>query len=277
MPPPSLSTASTKQRATVCRALLFACALLLLPLVPPCLAAPADDPAPPAFAPIVSDFTAVRIDLDAREVQPFLKLWRDVMNRHVPEKAFGNSISALTPPVLAQWGNLAKLMPAWTAEKKLQNINGFFNRWDSKSDRANYEVEEYWASPEEFLEKGGDCEDFAIIKYLALRYFGWPEQDLWLLLLRENKSGEHHAALAAKTGEKIFILDNLSRPVYLLIPEKQYLRNFTPLYGINGLGMWMLTTAPPGAGQQTPSADNGTDRGGTGRMKQPLPQEGDLP
>jgi predicted transglutaminase-like cysteine proteinase len=140
-------------------------------------------------------------------------------------------------------------MPSWTSPEKLQYINGFFNRWESKSDLENYGVEEYWASPEEFLEKGGgDCEDFAIIKYLALRYFGWPEQDLWLLLGLKKTVGEFHAVLAARTGEKLFILDNLSKPVYLLIPEKQYIQNFIPQYAINELGIWEFSESLPAAG-----------------------------
>lgn len=148
-------------------------------------------------------------------------------------------------------------MPSWTAEKKLQNINGFFNCRESKTDQENYGVEEYWACPEEFLEKGGDCEDFAIAKYLALRYFGWPEQDLWILLVRESKTGKHHAVLAARTGEKTFILDNLSRPVYLLIPDKQYLRTVTPLYAVNSLGAWALVKALSGGRSELPAGNAG--------------------
>lgn len=236
------------------------CACALLPFLPasPCLAAHATNVPPPengslspgndipAQAPALSGFTAVRVSRETNEAQHIIALWQDVLSRHIPEKAFGNDTGILSPPVLTQWKNLSKLMPVWTSEKKLQNINGFFNRWDSKSDQDNYATEEYWATPEEFLEKGGDCEDFAIAKYLALRGFGWPERDLWLLLLTENKSGEHHAALAAKTGEKTFILDNLSRPVYLLIPEKHYVQNFTPLHAINGLGVWKLSRPPSG-------------------------------
>jgi predicted transglutaminase-like cysteine proteinase len=196
--------------------------------------------APPA--PVLSAFTAVPPGPGTPKIQIFQELWATVLTRHAPEKAFGNDIQTMPTPVFAQWKNLSRRMSFWTAVEKLQNINGFFNRWDSKSDFDNYGVEEYWATPEEFLEKGGgDCDDFAIIKYLALRYFGWPEQDLWLLLGKENKTGRLHAVLAARAGEKMFILDNLSRPAYLLIPEKQYMQNFIPLYAINELGVWVFT------------------------------------
>ena len=236
------------------RVLLLLCAALLLAALQPAPFCPASGPETdtPPRVPCLTGFTAVRVGGEAKEIQKFQNDWATMASRHSPEKAFGKHITAMTAPVLAQWNNLSKLMPSWTPEKKLQNINGFFNRWDSKDDQSNYGTEEYWASPEEFLENGGDCEDYAIIKYMALRYFGWPEEDLWLLLAKDKKTGEHHAALAARTGEKIFILDNLSRPVYLLIPEAQYVRNFIPLYAINDRGAWMMVS--PGNG--TPSAED---------------------
>lgn len=211
-------------------------------------ASPAINNASPQ-GPTLTGFIAVQID-KAEGVGVPLQYWQGIMERHDPEKAFGVHITALSTPVLQQWKNLAKRMPTWTSEQKLQYINGFFNRWDSKSDYDNYAVEEFWASPEEFLENGGDCEDYSIIKYLALRYFGWPEENLWILLLKENKTGNAHAALAAKTGEKTFILDNLSRPVYLLIPEAQYLQTFTPVYALNHCGAWVLTRPVPGGNNE---------------------------
>jgi predicted transglutaminase-like cysteine proteinase len=230
--------------------LTFPCAcLLLLSAAFPCLSAPQDAASHPAIsspssapAPALSDFAAVSPGPDIQEMLALQKLWMAALARHAPEKAFGNEIQAMPSPVLTQWKNLSKRMLSWTAVEKLQNINGFFNRWESKNDSDNYGVEEYWAIPEEFLDKGGgDCEDFTIIKYLALRYFGWPEQELWILLGKDNKTGRHHAVLAARTGEKTFILDNLSRPAYLLIPEKQYMQNFTPHYAMNELDAWTLT------------------------------------
>ena len=224
----------------------------MLPAAVPCFGAPqaagVEVSAPP---PAFSAFHAVRPTPDLRELQELQAVWADILARHDPEKAFGNAVQAMPPPVLAQWRNLSRRMPAWTATEKLQNINGFFNRWPSKSDLENYGVEEYWALPEEFLEKGGgDCEDYAIIKFLALRYFGWPKQDIWLVLGKENKNKRGHAVLAARAGERLFILDNLSRPAHLLIPEEQYMRNFTPLYAMNELGAWVFEK--PGA---KPSAD----------------------
>lgn len=88
-----------------------------------------------------------------------------------------------------QWKNISSQMPSMPPDKKLRVINGFFNSWPSRNDQTNYGKKEYWASPEEFFKKGsGDCEDYAIIKYFALRYFSWPAEDLWLVLVTEKKN-----------------------------------------------------------------------------------------
>ena len=58
---------------------------------------------------------------------------------------------------------------------KLEKINDFFNDIKYASDQTVYGTSDYWANPYEFLAKDkGDCEDYAIAKYLALEYLGVP-------------------------------------------------------------------------------------------------------
>ncbi len=167
--------------------------------------------------------------------------WRGMLARHNPSQVFSPTISPLPGPILTQWKNVSARMPAMAPVEKLRIINGFFNNWSSLTDSANYGQEEYWAAPEEFLAKGGgDCEDYALIKYLALRYFNWPAKDLWIVFLRDRINNGNHAVLAARADGRVFILDNLSRPAYLLIPEKQYAKQVTPLYALNELGLWVF-------------------------------------
>ena len=168
--------------------------------------------------------------------------WDGMMARHDPEVAFGTKQTSLPAPIRKQWNTLCAKAPKLVWTERLQFVNAFFNNWDSVDDSKNYGQEEYWATAEEFLEKGGgDCEDFALAKYLALRRFGWPEQDMWLLLLQERGKDAHHAVLAVRKGDRIFILDNLSRPAYLLIPESTLVKGYVPMYAINALGLWKFT------------------------------------
>lgn len=204
--------------------------------------APPESPACPL---VLSGYSPVCMGPNLPEVQHIRDAWESVLVRHDPETVYGSRISLLTPPVLQQWRNLAAMMPKLAPQQKLQYINGFYNNWPSAKDSVNYGEEEYWATPLEFLDKGGDCEDYAVVKYLALRYFSWPAEDLWILLVENKKDGEKHAVLAARDRDRIFILDNLSRPAYLLIPEMAYMKTFTPLFAVNETGLWMFAGQHP--------------------------------
>lgn len=198
-------------------------------------------------------------DAPSPQARHFQKDWQALLARHNATAAFAPTTTLLPGPVLAQWKAVISRMPAMKADEKLRTINGFFNNWSSEPDIKNYGQEEYWASPEEFLTKGGgDCEDYAIIKYLALRYFSWPAQDIWIVFVDDRINKGKHAVLAARMNDKIFILDNLSRPAYLLIPEKQYAGQVTPLYALNEQGVWIFPGAEDVANnkeKEVPEAD----------------------
>ena len=52
-------------------------------------------------------------------------------------------------------------------------MNRFFNNIRFRSDQKTWGKEDYWALPREFLNRGiGDCEDYAIAKYITLRRLG---------------------------------------------------------------------------------------------------------
>lgn len=198
-----------------------------------------------SFAPSLSvnGFQAVNIRSNLPEIQRLQDTRDAIVARHAPELVFHKDSELFNPPVLEQWRNLLKAMPSISKEKKLRYINGFFNNWPSIKDIDNYGVKEYWAPPEEFLAKGGDCEDYAIAKYFALKYLSWPQEDLWIVLVRNKENQDQHAVLAARSGDKTFILDNLSKPVYLILPAQLYMNQFTPLFAINEQGIWMFVRA----------------------------------
>ncbi len=165
--------------------------------------------------------------------------WQELLKKH-NQNVFSVSQIPLPAQHKQQWANLTKLLPKMDSTKKLRNINGFFNSIPSQDDAYNYKAKEYWATPFEFLQKrAGDCEDYAIAKYFALQYFSWPAQDLWIVFLRDNINEGLHAVLATRHQNKGFILDNLSRPPQLLIPEKQYAKQVTVIAMLNESGIWL--------------------------------------
>lgn len=77
-------------------------------------------------------------------------------------------------------------------------------------DDDNYGVPDYWATPEEALKNGGDCEDYAITKYFILKQHGINPADMVLVGILETKSNQYHAILYVTLGDKVYVLDNLN-------------------------------------------------------------------
>ena len=77
------------------------------------------------------------------------------------------------------------------------------------SDLAQYGVEDYWASPLESLGSGaGDCEDYAIAKYVALEESGITPADMQLEIVRDVEHQATHAVVEVRYKDEWLILDN---------------------------------------------------------------------
>lgn len=99
---------------------------------------------------------------------------------------------------------------------KLEKINDFFNDIKYASDQTVYGTSDYWANPYEFLAKDkGDCEDYAIAKYLALEYLGVPTSKMFLSYVRVKSSNEAHMVLTyfETPSSEPLVLDNLRKTI----------------------------------------------------------------
>jgi predicted transglutaminase-like cysteine proteinase len=77
------------------------------------------------------------------------------------------------------------------------------------SDQAQWGVADHWSPPFETLRTGrGDCEDYAIVKYVALLQAGLPLGDVKIVIFRIPLRKEDHAAVAARVDGRWLILDN---------------------------------------------------------------------
>jgi predicted transglutaminase-like cysteine proteinase len=93
------------------------------------------------------------------------------------------------------------------------------------SDKRNYGVLDYWASPNETLKRGGDCEDYAILKLQYIKHL-LPEAHPQLLLLSKIEYKLHHAVVSFKRDGKTYILDNNSneiKPVGSYLMDNSYI------------------------------------------------------
>lgn len=77
------------------------------------------------------------------------------------------------------------------------------------SDERRFGVADRWSSPLETMSDGaGDCEDYAILKLLALREAGVASDDLKLLIVRDPVTRSDHAVAAARLEGRWLLLDN---------------------------------------------------------------------
>ncbi len=204
----------------------------------------------------------LRIDPEAHpSTRVYAKQWRETYER---QTAGGIEGGLMPGPTRQQWENVRKQYPGMDADKRLRTINGFFNSWPGITDERNYGKKEYWASSAEFLNKGGgDCEDYSLAKYFALRELGWPERDMWLVLLKDVTRKSDHAVLAVRLAGRMLILDNLSRPGYLVMPDGTYNRLYVPYMALNADGFWVFPekgTAEAKAGGES-NAETGQAEG----------------
>jgi predicted transglutaminase-like cysteine proteinase len=107
-------------------------------------------------------------------------------------------------------------------------------------DFAQYGEADVWSSPlVTFAHGAGDCEDYAIAKYVALRMAGIAAEDLRILVL-VDLHGEGHAVAAARLDGHWLILDNRR----MAMIDDTNLRNYRPLFAINDAGVMKYTDAP---------------------------------
>lgn len=112
------------------------------------------------------------------------------------------------------------------------------------SDYAQHGMPDLWSSPLATLASGhGDCEDYAIAKFVALREAGVPADHLRLVLVRDRAVRQDHAVLAVRHGDKWLILDNR----HLRVDDAQDIGNFTPLFAINERGVQLFARPYAGA------------------------------
>jgi predicted transglutaminase-like cysteine proteinase len=102
----------------------------------------------------------------------------------------------------------AKVALGWTEINRAVNFS-----IRPVSDWAQYGVADFWSAPLATLGAGaGDCEDYAVLKYVALREAGIAPDDLRFLIVYYPRRGPNHVVVAVHLGEEWLILYWTIRP-----------------------------------------------------------------
>jgi predicted transglutaminase-like cysteine proteinase len=109
------------------------------------------------------------------------------------------------------------------------------------SDLAQWGEIDVWSSPlVTFAHGAGDCEDYAIAKFVALREAGVSPDDLRIVIMRDTIHGEDHAVAAARLDGQWLTLDNRR----MAMVEDVYIRNYRPTFVIDRDGVKRYQEAP---------------------------------
>jgi predicted transglutaminase-like cysteine proteinase len=113
------------------------------------------------------------------------------------------------------------------------------------SDPAQYGEIDVWTSPLVTFTRGaGDCEDYAIAKFAALRLAGIAPEDLRIVIVHDPLRGEDHAIAAAKLDGRWLTLDNRR----MAMVEDIDARNYRPRFVMDYDGVKRYEAAPLLAG-----------------------------
>lgn len=140
-----------------------------------------------------------------------------------------------------QWREAVDRAQGLPEIEKLSRINEFFNRNILFVDDLEvWGKTDYWATPLEALGRGrGDCEDFAIAKYVSLRSLGVSLDKLRLVYVRAqiNGTSQAHMVLAYYPSPRAepLILDNLIGEIR---PAAQR-NDLFPVFSFNSQGLWV--------------------------------------
>ncbi|MEA2091456.1 MAG: transglutaminase-like cysteine peptidase [Campylobacterota bacterium] len=129
--------------------------------------------------------------------------------------------------------------------KKLESVNRFFNDVKYAPDIKVYGKKDYWATPWEFLGKDiGDCEDYVIAKYFALRYLDIDSKKLFFTYVRSRKFKAPHMVLTYfKTPRsEPLILDNNNLKIFPASKRKDLI----PIYNFNGASLYKASKTGTG-------------------------------
>lgn len=165
------------------------------------------------------------------------KYWYYVFNNERLKPTFKKDVLNVNDAGLKQkWKALYDELYRADIYEKLQKVNTFFNKNKYTDDLDNWGAEEYWATPREFMLKGrGDCEDYAVAKYYALKALGVPPKSMVLVSVIDDKSGMGHLVLSVSYAGSFYILDNNGNTVY-----RNGTKNFyKPRYYLNETGVWV--------------------------------------
>jgi predicted transglutaminase-like cysteine proteinase len=177
-------------------------------------------------------------EVSSGDISPF-RQWRDVLARYRGSAKRTAAAEPCAQPQgadcrVAEWRNFLAGLKGLDRRRQIEAVNRRINQRRYIDDPNNYGIADYWAAPAEFLTRGGDCEDFAIAKFLSLRALGFDNSMLRIVVLRDTERQIDHAVLVVYQDGERLVLDN---QVAAILPDR-IIRSYRPIFSINETNWW---------------------------------------
>lgn len=170
-------------------------------------------------------------------LQKSLPKWQRVVAEEKRSPTFSGDLSKLMRASLyKEWQKLVENLGNASDLEKAKAVTTFFNRWPYRTDMDVYKVEDYWATPKEFLKNSGDCEDYAITKFYALIALGVDPDKMRIVALIDTLRNLGHAVLVLYTDDNAYVMDNMNS---LVLPHTDVrVRHYDPKISANLMYRW---------------------------------------
>ena len=163
--------------------------------------------------------------------------WLSVLERHILKLKDSNSCreSKFNQCHLQQWQAFLSGISHLPSHEQIKRVNKYANEKQYILDIENYGVADYWATPKEFLVNSGDCEDYAIIKMLSMKWLGYNIEAMRVVVVQDTNLRVAHAVMAIESHNDILILDNQIEEVI----SHADIFHYVPVYSVNESSWWM--------------------------------------
>lgn len=177
------------------------------------------------------------VEVQKSNLDPFPK-WTEAMARF-REEAQENSgaceVTAQEKCYYKTWIAFLQKAKAAPPLGQVQQVNNFMNQAKYIVDQINWNMKDYWATPGQFFKRFGDCEDYAVAKYMSLAALGFDREKMRIVVVQDLNLKVAHAVLAVEIDGQIWILDNQIEQVI----EADRIRHYRPVYSVSEKAWWL--------------------------------------
>ena len=175
-----------------------------------------------------------------------LPAWDHALQRHADERSVLKECLANEEACEGRLKGLRHIIQKGAGlepDDQLRLVNRYINKRRYRRDRRQLSLSvaesgearlrNQWSTLLEFLDRGGDCEDYATAKYFLLREMGHQPEDMRVVVSYDRSVRAHHAVLAIRRPDGsswLLETDNTIR--------KKRQRGYRFIYAINEHGIW---------------------------------------